>query len=1128
MFTQSFDGTSGKRPVSMSGRKRENDKATVLAKARAERAAREIERKRATAGQIAQRWLRGRHAASCARAAMRATWDQQVTQLNVVLATFRAKGIPFVPPLPSVLIFSRQLLFFHRPSCAGDRERVVTLASLVLSSSAAPDPVAGFLGVLADDEACRQRAFLAARLCAVALRHATGLHLSGDSTEGLAALCALLDALTGHASARRVALLLAARCGTPSALCAAVTACAAAPGALEAPFPALVLRVALLAVNADGGPAAAAAGGGGSGGLEELQAEAHDAFAREVLGVLASAPHGARSMVAGLAEALGRGGGIGWWHLVEASERVGQSGALPGLLALAGGRVLDEQSGARGGAVSRVSTLVRLLYRHVTALPAAAFLEPTSSAAAPGAGGAADDDDYEEEEEEEEEVLLGEGGVANGLKGLELRLTQEHRRASAASTTGAAADATGAAHEAAEVWTATVAALVRPQTLCSLFGAVLPTEGGAALMGPDDPALLLCAVYGRILALCRPGSPVPGVVLTVLALGKVPCFLERLWAHLARIAPRNTTGPPEAATSSSSSSSLSSSVLAAAEPSEDESVGWRRPRATLEGAPNGAHEALLLLASVFGRVLVAVNDDDFFDRGLPLPPTAQRAVVLMLNDHLFEMLWERPVADAPGPWDARLLSLQLLANHVKLFNALYDRHARRSFARLGRDHFHWPRGTASRELSEAMGEGAAEGATPAFRTSAKVSLLLTCIPQVLPFRQRVKIFQRLIDGDKAALGLDDRFHFHGTGVLDVTVNREAIYDDALVALEAVAPLGLKGRVRVTFESGLGYDEAGIDGGGLFRDFVDSLASEAFDPAKRGLFRENEDHVLSPNPGAAVAGGAHLRHFAFLGRVLGFAVYHQILVKPSLALPFLSKLLDRTCAIDDLASLDAELHRHLMSLKALARDGVDLETLCLFFTVGTSAGGRAGEAELVPGGRDRPVTNDNFLEYQYRLAHFKLTSETHREASAFLRGFHDLVPVDWIKMFDARELQMVIGGETRALDLANLMQWTAYHGGYHPSQPTMHWLWEVLAELTPEQQGDFLRFVTGSPRQPLLGFEYMNPRFAIQKVPLDPGGHKLPSAATCMALLKLPDYPSKDVLRAKLIYAISANAGFELS
>ncbi len=40
--------------------------------------------------------------------------------------------------------------------------------------------------------------------------------------------------------------------------------------------------------------------------------------------------------------------------------------------------------------------------------------------------------------------------------------------------------------------------------------------------------------------------------------------------------------------------------------------------------------------------------------------------------------------------------------------------------------------------------------------------------------------------------------------------------------------------------------------------------------------------------------------------------------------------------------------------------------------------------------------------------------------------------------------------------------------------------------------------------------------------------KLPSASTCFNLLKLPNYRKKAILREKLIYAISAHAGFELS
>ena len=40
--------------------------------------------------------------------------------------------------------------------------------------------------------------------------------------------------------------------------------------------------------------------------------------------------------------------------------------------------------------------------------------------------------------------------------------------------------------------------------------------------------------------------------------------------------------------------------------------------------------------------------------------------------------------------------------------------------------------------------------------------------------------------------------------------------------------------------------------------------------------------------------------------------------------------------------------------------------------------------------------------------------------------------------------------------------------------------------------------------------------------------RLPTASTCFNLLKLPNYPSKEVLREKLKQAIANNTGFELS
>ena len=62
--------------------------------------------------------------------------------------------------------------------------------------------------------------------------------------------------------------------------------------------------------------------------------------------------------------------------------------------------------------------------------------------------------------------------------------------------------------------------------------------------------------------------------------------------------------------------------------------------------------------------------------------------------------------------------------------------------------------------------------------------------------------------------------------------------------------------------------------------------------------------------------------------------------------------------------------------------------------------------------------------------------------------------------------------------------------------------------------------------PLLGFAHLLPQFCVHRATDEEG--RLPTAATCMNLLKLPPYESLEVLRERLTYAIEAGAGFELS
>lgn len=61
---------------------------------------------------------------------------------------------------------------------------------------------------------------------------------------------------------------------------------------------------------------------------------------------------------------------------------------------------------------------------------------------------------------------------------------------------------------------------------------------------------------------------------------------------------------------------------------------------------------------------------------------------------------------------------------------------------------------------------------------------------------------------------------------------------------------------------------------------------------------------------------------------------------------------------------------------------------------------------------------------------------------------------------------------------------------------------------------------------LILLQDLDPPFCIQLVQGDTD--RLPSASTCMNLLKLPAFNSKEQMKEKLIYAITSNSGFELS
>uniref|UniRef100_A0A1B6C8T5 HECT-type E3 ubiquitin transferase n=1 Tax=Clastoptera arizonana TaxID=38151 RepID=A0A1B6C8T5_9HEMI len=102
---------------------------------------------------------------------------------------------------------------------------------------------------------------------------------------------------------------------------------------------------------------------------------------------------------------------------------------------------------------------------------------------------------------------------------------------------------------------------------------------------------------------------------------------------------------------------------------------------------------------------------------------------------------------------------------------------------------------------------------------------------------------------------------------------------------------------------------------------------------------------------------------------------------------------------------------------------------------------------------------------------------------------------------------------------------SYVGGYDTDHITIKIFWKVVESFSDVQLKLLLKFVTSCSRPPLLGFKDLDPPFCIQNAGTS---ERLPTASTCMNLLKLPEFHKEELLRDKLLYAIQSGSGFELS
>ncbi|KAG0412562.1 hypothetical protein HPB47_010284 [Ixodes persulcatus] len=477
---------------------------------------------------------------------------------------------------------------------------------------------------------------------------------------------------------------------------------------------------------------------------------------------------------------------------------------------------------------------------------------------------------------------------------------------------------------------------------------------------------------------------------------------------------------------------------------------------------------------------------------------------------------------------------------VTLVRQLYARDSRRSFCPEG----HWVSLRANQICPErvpdwnlqvprlascgsvASRKQLEEEGPPLATSELRSVALLQEMPFVVPFPVRVRVLQSLIAQDKSE-NMRELSNFLLGPQIHLVVRRDYLYEDALEKLSG--ELNLKLKLRVQLVNAAGLEEAGVDGGGLMREFLGELMRTAFDP-NRGLFRCTHDRRLYPNPAVSQLPDygplQAARQYTFVGRMLAKALYEGMLVELPLAHFFLAKLVSPgrgDLDLHHLASLEPLVYRNLLFLKGYPGDVAELG---LDFTVLSSQLGHSTLEELKPGGASIPVTAANRIEYMHLMADHLLNAKLRQQCLAprevNLSNTFGVVNPDWHPSLS----QVLISGAQSPVDLEDLRQHTHYEGGYTADHPVVRAFWKVLEGFDERQRRLLLKFVTSCSRPPLLGFKDLEPQFCIQSAGAEPG--RLPTASTCMNLLKLPEIPDESMLRDKLLYAIESGAGFELS
>ncbi|PIC53040.1 hypothetical protein B9Z55_002902 [Caenorhabditis nigoni] len=240
---------------------------------------------------------------------------------------------------------------------------------------------------------------------------------------------------------------------------------------------------------------------------------------------------------------------------------------------------------------------------------------------------------------------------------------------------------------------------------------------------------------------------------------------------------------------------------------------------------------------------------------------------------------------------------------------------------------------------------------------------------------------------------------------DLTVRRDFIVSDTMHKLAGFSEIDVRKPLKVTI-----VGEEADDAGGVRKEFFLIVMRKILQP-EYGMFTENEESRLVWFSGMP-AEFCEREQFRQLGRLVGLAVYNNVIVPFPFPLALYKYLLDIEPTLEDLCELSPTEGRGLQSLLDYEEDDVE-DVFSLTFSITFSIFGEIKTVELVPGGDEKPVTKENREEYVKLYVSHRMelgyNNEIANQAREFRKGFSDALHSRVLKFFQPRELKEQISG-----------------------------------------------------------------------------------------------------------------------